>query len=116
MRHLPGRTLAVAFASDPEVVRDFGLALAPNWLKRLRRTQHVAARVKRFRLQSARLAVRVAPTTRLDGVNAAHWLAVGDAAAACDPISSQGIVNALEDGLRASETIADAATSSETIN
>jgi flavin-dependent dehydrogenase len=54
------------------------------------------------------IVVRVAPTFRLDRVAGANWLAVGDAAAACDPISSQGIMNALEDGIRAAMAIFDA--------
>jgi flavin-dependent dehydrogenase len=105
---LPDRKLAVAFASDPGIVRDHKLTLVPNWLERLGQTRHLAALTQGCRLQSEKLAARVAPTTCLDHACGAYWLAVGDAAAACDPISSQGIMNALEDGVRASDVIAGA--------
>jgi flavin-dependent dehydrogenase len=113
---LPGQRLAVAFASDPDIVRDRKFTLGRDWLERLSKTQHLAARVQGCRLQSEALTVRVAPTTCLDHVSASRWLAVGDAAAACDPISSQGIVNALEDGLRASDVIASAVKAGRTID
>ena len=47
-----------------------------------------------------------APTYLLDAVAGDRWLAVGDAAAAYDPISAQGIHKALSDGLQAAEAIA----------
>jgi flavin-dependent dehydrogenase len=100
---LPDNKLAVAFASDPSIVRDGRLAHEREWLDLLRKTRHVAQTVEGYRLTD--MVARVAPTFRLDRVAGAHWLAVGDAAAACDPISSQGIMNALEDGVRASTVV-----------
>jgi flavin-dependent dehydrogenase len=47
-----------------------------------------------------------APSFFLDEVGGQGWLAVGDAASAYDPISSQGIYKALADGARAGEAIA----------
>ena len=52
------------------------------------------------------LLVYPAPSYLLDGVAGDRWLAVGDAAAAYDPISSQGIHKPLSDGLQAAEAIA----------
>ncbi|QAU45677.1 NAD(P)/FAD-dependent oxidoreductase [Bradyrhizobium guangzhouense] len=102
---LPDHRLAIAFASDASIVRDHNLARASEWLALLRATSHVAQAIEAYRLKD--IVVRAAPSFRLDCVVGANWLAVGDAAAACDPISSQGIMNALEDGLRAATTIAD---------
>lgn len=103
---LPDRRLAVAFASDASIIRDRNLAHAKEWLALLRTTSHVAPAIEGYRLKD--IVVRVAPSFRLDRVVGPNWLAVGDAAATCDPISSQGIMSALEDGIRAAATIADA--------
>jgi len=104
---LPDRTLAVAFASDPDIVREHGFAHRPSWLARLLQRTHLARRVEGCSLRPGGLTVRIAPSRRLDRFGGAEWLAVGDAAASCDPISSQGIMNALRDGLLAAEAIAE---------
>jgi flavin-dependent dehydrogenase len=44
-----------------------------------------------------------ANTSRLDRTGGSRWLAAGDAVAAVDPLSSQGLVNALRTGVRAGE-------------
>jgi flavin-dependent dehydrogenase len=50
--------------------------------------------------------VRPCGTARLDRVCGPGWLAAGDAAVAFDPLSSQGILKALESGRRAGEVAA----------
>ena len=52
------------------------------------------------------LVVCPAPSFLLDKPAGKGWLAVGDAASAYDPISSQGIHKALSDGLEAANAIA----------
>jgi len=49
-----------------------------------------------------------ARTGRLERLHGNGWLAVGDAATAFDPLSSQGILSALYSGLKAGRAIADA--------
>ena len=49
--------------------------------------------------------IRPASTTRLSRVGGEGWLAVGDAVATFDPISSQGILTAAYTGLRAAECV-----------
>jgi len=46
-----------------------------------------------------------ASSGRLDQCTGANWLAVGDAAVSFDPLSSQGIANALYTGMRAGQSI-----------
>ena len=46
-----------------------------------------------------------ANTSRLDRTGGAGWLAVGDAVAALDPLSSQGLVHALRSGVHAGEAV-----------
>ncbi|WP_311972218.1 tryptophan 7-halogenase [Bradyrhizobium campsiandrae] len=102
---LPDRRLAIAFASDASIIRDHNLSRASGWLALLRSTSHVARAIEGYQLKH--IVVRVAPSFCLDRVAGPNWLAVGDAAAACDPISSQGIMNALGDGIRAAAAIID---------
>lgn len=102
---LPDGKRVVALASDPSIIRDGSLAHAEEWLGLLRKTKHIAHLVQECRLSN--IVVRIAPAFQLDRVAGANWLAAGDAAAACDPICSQGIMNALEDGIRAATALAD---------
>jgi flavin-dependent dehydrogenase len=53
------------------------------------------------------LRVQPAETSRLDRIAGPGWLAVGDAAAAYDPLSSQGIGSAMGSGLYAGHAVAD---------
>ncbi|MET0556232.1 MAG: FAD-dependent oxidoreductase [Vicinamibacteria bacterium] len=64
-----------------------------------------AARVRRLPLETAPCVVS-AGTSRLTAVAGPAWLAVGDAAAAFDPLSSQGLETALSSALRAAEAVA----------
>ncbi len=52
-----------------------------------------------------RLRVAAADTGRLDVVCGDGWLAAGDAAASFDPISSQGIMSAMQFGQRVAEAV-----------
>lgn len=105
---VPGRELVVAFATDPEQAREAQIASEHCWLGRVLRTRHVAARLDGCRFRRGSLLVRAAPVSRLDCAAGRRWLAVGDAAAAYDPLSSQGIYKALADGLRAAAALTEA--------
>lgn len=105
---LPEERLAVAVATDPEILRRQGLHRESGWLDRLAGTRHLAPRMAAGAVLEGALVIRAAPTFRLDRPAGRRWLAVGDAAAAYDPLSSQGIHKALLDGLEAAEEIAAA--------
>lgn len=104
---LPGERVAVAVASDPHVVRRAALHTRDGWLAGLAATEHLAGELGDCRLPRGRMTARTAPSFVLDRAAGADWLAVGDAAASCDPISAQGIHNALRDGLGAAGAVAD---------
>ncbi len=73
----------------------------------LQQTRHVAPRVGRHDWRLARGTLRGAPaaTSRREPFAGNGWLCVGDAAAAFDPLSSQGILTALYGGLKAGRAI-----------
>lgn len=106
---LPARRLAVAVASDPEIVRREGLSRIDVWRSRLSETRLLSGELADCvagDCAGSRLMVRPAPSFLLDHLCGPGWLAVGDAASCYDPISSQGIYKALLDGLEAAEAIA----------
>ena len=75
------------------------------WLDQLGRTAQVARRFRDIG-PSPRLVVRSARSQRIDPAWGPGWFAVGDAAMAFDPLASEGIAKALNDGRRAAESIA----------
>lgn len=49
--------------------------------------------------------IMMSNSSRLEKVVGENWLAVGDAAATYDPLSSRGIITAINDGIKASNII-----------
>ncbi|MYW03003.1 oxidoreductase, partial [Streptomyces sp. SID3343] len=93
--HFTDADLPAARPTDPARFRDLVAA-----------TTHVAARAARHPFPSD-LVLRRAPAhgAHLDPACGDGWIAVGDAAAAFDPLSSQGILTALYTGLTAGHTV-----------
>ncbi len=103
---LPDHSRVLSLQTDPSLVLE--LLHSPGlWQKRLKETRHIGATLH-----------RAEPLTELRCVDAssAHlstfagdgWLAVGDAALSLDPISSQGLFNAIYTGHKAAQTITNA--------
>jgi flavin-dependent dehydrogenase len=103
---LPNRRLAVAVASDPEIIKRNALRRRDDWLGHLEETNHIAVELAGCRFLDHSQTICAAPSFLLDTVAGHGWLAVGDAACAYDPISSQGIHKALADGVHAAQAIA----------
>lgn len=76
-----------------------------GWRERLAGTRLLGPRLAKCGLVDERFRAFAAPSGTLDGVDGHRWLAVGDAAAAYDPIASRGIHSALADGRAAAATI-----------
>jgi flavin-dependent dehydrogenase len=75
-----------------------------GWLTQARRTRHTKDRLAAHDVMgSPRLGS--ANSSRLSSVVGSSWLAVGDAAVSFDPLSSQGIITALECGIDAAAAI-----------
>lgn len=74
------------------------------WTERLGRTVHIRAALSDTELQIGPLATE-ACGGRLERFAGDGWLAVGDAALSFDPLSSQGIFDALYSGLRGGEAV-----------
>lgn len=105
--------LAVAFLSDGDLLDRPLLQADPGaWQERLSRTAATRERVEEHGYcLNAPLQVLPAESSRLDTICAdageAGWLALGDAAAAYDPLSSHGVASAMGSGFYGGNAIAD---------
>lgn len=100
--------LAVGFMTDADIAAASGARIATGWEMLLAHTEQIRARVQRhgYRLQEG-LRLVAADSSCLRSVGGDGWFAVGDAAGAHDPLSSQGITSALLSGIRAGEAAAE---------
>jgi len=96
----------VSYMTDADIGRDTGLPSTHVWMKLLNQTEHVRQAVGEG-VAAQDCMVRAAATTQLDHVHGDGWLAAGDAVAAYDPLSGQGIAKALRNGILASYAVAD---------
>ncbi len=101
---LPESRLAVAYMTDADLCPGNKKRSIKHWRAQLQRAPHTLSRVSGSVLESGPF-LCAANSSRLDRTVGASWLAVGDAAAAFDPLSAQGIYKALESGLLAARSI-----------
>lgn len=98
---LPGGVWTVAIATDPEIVREEGLSTKDGFFRAFEATKHLSRRLGALQRGGEPPRAWVASSSLLGPPAGEGWMAVGDAAAAYDPICARGIHKALEDGLRA---------------
>jgi 2-polyprenyl-6-methoxyphenol hydroxylase-like FAD-dependent oxidoreductase len=102
---IPGNRLSLAFATDPKISRKRRLDRPGEWLKALAETRHIGPRLADTPLGLGPLVVRAVSVSARERPCGAGWTAVGDAAAIFDPLGSEGLYKAIEDGIRAAEAI-----------
>ena len=101
---LPDRRLSAVLLTDRDLAPGGAGGARELWKARAGETREVAALLRRYRRQVA-FRVSAAHSFRLAPPAGAGWLAVGDAAAAVDPLSSMGILWALRSGVAAAGAI-----------
>jgi len=92
-----GRRMA-SFMTDGDLGRELGLPEVAAWDLLLDQTVHTRAAIGESAPPITDCLVRCSATARLDRVCGEGWLATGDACAAYDPLSAQGITKALRNG------------------
>ncbi|MEZ0090982.1 NAD(P)/FAD-dependent oxidoreductase [Streptacidiphilus sp. EB129] len=96
---LPNGRRLVAYFTDADLAAP-ALRDAPGFLRLMRNTRHIAVRTHAHPAPAPVLPRRApAHSSHLDQPTGEGWIAVGDAASAFDPISSQGILTALYTGM-----------------
>ncbi len=103
---LPGHELVVGLLSDADLLRQSGARSAECWWESANATCHVRHRLPRLR-PAGGPSLHPAQSYRLDRFAGDRWLAVGDAAIAFDPLSSQGLLKALRSGILGSFAVCD---------
>ena len=101
---LPHAQLVVAYMTDADLIPSGRMHARAHWQSRLEQAPYTRTRVSDCVLETG-LHRFAANSYRRDRLTGPHWLAVGDAATAFDPLSSRGISHALESGLRAAQAI-----------
>jgi flavin-dependent dehydrogenase len=105
---LPRDRMVAVLMTDAGLARS-GATSLEGWLDRLAAAPHTAARTLRYGAGLAGPPVVVpAASGRLDRFSDRDWLAVGDAAATRDPLSSEGIFEALQSGSDAAAAVYEA--------
>ncbi|MDR5615773.1 tryptophan 7-halogenase [Arsenophonus sp.] len=100
---LPDEQRVLAFFSLPEQIKI--LRDKDNFISALKETIHIANWCPAAGISSSPLQVTEATGSYLDKVFGARWLAVGNVALSFEPLSSQGIYNAIYTGLRGAEAV-----------
>ncbi|KVL13247.1 hypothetical protein WK60_23525 [Burkholderia ubonensis] len=104
---MPGNIVVVMLATHAHTVRTMRLHQTENWHHMLRAAQRTWRLVcdLGLDLHDLRLKSYPAPSYRLDRLYGNQWLAIGDAASAYDPITAQGIIKSLSNGVSAADAI-----------
>jgi len=104
---LPDEKLMAVYFTDSDLL-DHKVLKRSGWFTLLKETEHTSNRIREGDYSSlAEPHVLAAHGARLDVMAGERWLAVGDAAAAYDPLSSYGISSALGAGFYAASAIVD---------
>jgi flavin-dependent dehydrogenase len=103
---IPDGKLVVAYMSDGDLASTKTARRADGWRALLKQTHHTRDRVEAHGYEIlAGPRMVCANSSHLTRMTGESWLAVGDAASAFDPLSSQGILAALETAISAAEAI-----------
>lgn len=100
---LPGSRQVVAYMTDADLFLRSSDGAERFWRK-LQKTSHIQAFINPCAREFGPFIV-AANSSRLNRFSDGNWLAVGDAAVAFDPLSSQGVYRALESGIRAAQAV-----------
>lgn len=103
---VPNGQLAVVAMTDSDIAHANGLHDRDSWQHWIAAAPHTRQRLKGAQLVAGPVTAS-AGSHRLDRAAGDDWLAAGDAASAYDPLSSQGIVKALQSGIAAAAAIAE---------
>lgn len=102
---VPGNTVVITFATHAQTVRTMQLHRPENWSRMLASTAHTSGLARGLDLRNLRLQSYPAPSYCLDRLCDDQWLAIGDAASSYDPVTAQGIIKSLANGVLAAQTL-----------
>ncbi len=103
---LPHKKRIVAFLTDSDLVDGRELLSYDGFISAVNKTLyiHKIIKEKQYTIQDSIYGVD-AGSSHLDKFVGENWMSVGDAAMSFDPLSSQGILNAMYTGMKAGEVL-----------
>jgi 2-polyprenyl-6-methoxyphenol hydroxylase-like FAD-dependent oxidoreductase len=101
---LYGGNCVCMLVTDPDLIDLRKHTIDMSWHYKLQKTRAIAQSIHPFTAMSD-ISVCSARTQRLDRFHGERWLAIGDAAMAFDPLSSQGITKGLRHGWMAGRAV-----------
>lgn len=102
---IPEEKLLVSFYTTAEVIKNKSLHDIKNWFELLKGAKNTYKRIEQMKPIGAKIRGFYTPTFCLSRIVGENWLAIGDAASTYDPITSQGIIKSMSQGIRSSEII-----------
>lgn len=102
---LPQQQFLVGLYTDADTIKQYRLQQLETWQALLKETQAIHTLVKDCALQVATFKGYPAPSFCLNEIVGKNWMAIGDAASAYDPITSQGIMKSMSNGLLAARVL-----------
>lgn len=101
---LPDRKRVLAFFTLAELAKSL-LRNKHHFISALKDTTYISKQAIQENISTTPLHIIEATAGYLKQAVSSHWIAVGDAAVSFDPLSSQGIYNAIYTGLRGAEAV-----------
>ena len=103
---LPRNNRVVAFFTDSNLpIAEYAKTTA-GWNRMMQNTNYIKLSLEKYDYHNiSGPHIMMSNSSKLEKVIGENWLAIGDAAATYDPLSSMGIVNAINDGINASDII-----------
>jgi flavin-dependent dehydrogenase len=102
---IPGHKRVVIYFTDLDLPQCRRARRMPGFLELLSETRHVALRCAKYSPLEETPRARDASTSRLEHFAGDRWVAAGDAAFSLDPLSSGGMMRALQGGVGAGMAI-----------
>ena len=105
---VPGGRIVVGLMGDGDSLRRLKRNRREVWLAMLRQAPMTWRRLSNCQVSDDSLTVLPANVALREPAHGSDWLAVGDAASTYDPLSSQGVLKALDSAAAAGEALAQA--------
>jgi flavin-dependent dehydrogenase len=104
---LPRNIRVISFFTDSNLPISVSMKAFSEWKKTMiRNTKYVRMSIDKYNYHAiSGPQIMMSNSSRLEKMVGENWLAVGDAAATYDPLSSRGIITAINDSINASVTI-----------
>jgi flavin-dependent dehydrogenase len=102
---IPGDKTVTAFMTDADLFKTENCEPAAFFSKSISKTRYTKSRYPVLRTHN--IGIHAANSYLMSCTHGKNWIAIGDAAMAFDPLSSQGIYKAVKSGINAAELIND---------